>query len=262
MFTGCTTYEHVPYDLLETSKAFVFKRLNFALPGSPQMNLVKLSKEEISKFHLQPMPDTQAFYTFACKGFCPGKQYRLFNLKLNESLTEIGNGWIVDENGRLFSKIYNFLDENNIEFKYIMNGEESRFFLAPISGSQYVAAIVTPNPIETKWEDGAKLSVVSCAPSMQEFSMYGEGFKPNENLKVACIAENKTISIIPTVNEEGKWSRDSLFSFSDTGFAELVIERENSKELCVLEFAYGKEQTSKLVIEQKNAKQLIDTLLN
>jgi len=249
-FAGCSK----PYVEGMAMCAFSDKRFRTDSPTTPQLNVVKLTEEEIKKSYPNCAPNVQGVYRLVGKGFSPGKRYGLFEININYDATKIipMKGILVDNDGRLSIEGHNqFLDEMDIVLSDFMNGEESKYLLVPEEGTEYIGAIITPNAIETKWDDGANVSVVSSISEMYLFDIYGYDFEPGEKLVLTSHFNNGEIQEKINVWPTGNWRSFLCFEFG-SGIVKLTIQRENSKENRTLEFAYGFKEAWNQVL--KNSK--------
>jgi len=248
-FTGCARFDSEIRDFDTGSRscsdekpmleALSKKRFNLE-PTSPKLNLVELTDTEIKTMLPNGIaPDAQGVCKIVGEGFVPGKRYRLVQVRLDNKVIDLD--WVtVDDSGQLFSERDNRnLDKSPFDFANYLNGEEARYVLVSDEDQEYIAAITVPNPIEIKWKDGAKVSVVAAVPSMQIFFVIGTGFVPGEKMSVFSSDGLETQQYKVTIGDNGKWSEIPMLVFEGSRTAKLRIKRESDKKEQVVDYAYG-----------------------
>ena len=108
---------------------------------------------------------------------------------------------------------------------------------------EFVVAAATPNPLEIKWDDGARISITPIVPAMDYFEERGEGFRPNEKISTISFSNDEKITYEIAVDEKGKFVSFLLPATigHDSGRCERVYKRQNTGEERTLKYSYGKQ---------------------
>jgi len=248
-FTGCARFNsEMSHDFESRTcsanklmlDAIARKRHCLESPTSPQLNMVDLSEAEIKTLYPKGKPaEVQAVGKFVGENFVPGKRYKFVQIRLNDKVIELGK-ISVNDDGMLFSERDNRrLGTVAFDFVNYINGEEARYVLIPEDDSEYVAAITVPNPIELKWKDGAKVSVICCSPTIGFFFVSGQGFTPGEKLSVISSDGKEEKPIKVTINENGRWEEINMLIFEGSDVAKLKVKRESDSKEQIVDYAYG-----------------------
>lgn len=171
-------------------------------------------------------------------GLCPGDQYTLYAVNQAGDILCLGE-YIVSNQLQLLTIQDNLPITNHLmDLKGFMKGEIISFALICNNKNLNAGVVVSPNPIETSWTDGATISVTSTSKQMEMFILEGKGFIPNEQVRFISeswdeVMENEyviesdgllTIILAPmTKGKDGGLNRISLERLSTGQKRQLVI---------------------------------------
>jgi len=188
-----------------------------------------------------PTKSIQAITRFETQGFPLGK-YEFYAIRLDNSKVLIGK-YYMDEQGE-----FQLIDTNQKAplSEYLLysfaciQGESIHFVLVSEDRAYAASDFIIPNPIETKWSDGALVSMIALGPSMECFLIQGSGFKSKENIEIISCVSGASGSSDLTANTTGAWNRllDAVDPCETGGRGALIIKRANG-EIKTIKYYHG-----------------------
>ena len=200
ILTGCASTSTCKYDN-RIATAIVSAQLYEPCEG-PQLICRPLTNEEKIQNELK---GKDPIYTFEISGLCPGDQYALFSVNAAGGVMHLGDFVVSDQSelcpvggeGFNFLKVFNSMGN-------FMAGETVSYVLVCTNKDLTAAAVVTPNPIEASWEDGAYARIAATSKNMDIFVLSGKGFTPNETIRFTSVSWNELIDKEHTATADGK----------------------------------------------------------
>lgn len=146
-------------------------------PGGPTSG-ARLSFEEKSR---NASPNGE-FITYALRanGLPQSKSYSLIGKWMNGKTARVPGDFHIDQSGRVLRKDGGELD---LVLGGTFPGEFIQFALVSEDGAAKGSVEITPVPIQAVGQGGCRLSVKPLSAKGEMFSITGEGFKPNEQIK-------------------------------------------------------------------------------
>lgn len=235
ILTSCSHYCEGPY-ADRISKAIGSARSNKPADGL-QFNCKPDSEQKLDG-------DTDrevVSYKFEVEGLCPGDEYALYARKLDGIDLHI-NDYVVSDELKLVSTLDGRLLENDrMGFGGFMKGEEISFALVCKNKDLTAAAIVSSNPIEATWNDGAAVTVTAASPKMDLFFMTGKGFTPNETYRFISRSWDEIIDSESKVEADGRLFMllMPMVKGKDGGINRITLVRLATQEKRDLVIPYG-----------------------
>lgn len=221
----------------------VMNALLFRSTKGPTLQAKKVSPKEIKeKGNLDHEFKSEVpSYILEAKDFSPGDSYTLYCLNMCYDSCYMGEFFVTNE-GQLISKKNNKPIETNIIFSgSYMNGEYSSWVLLSEDQQTCVAAVITPNPIEFEWADGAYVTLIMQTPDASQFIISGKGFKPNESFTFASRNYDERLSFKHKASSDGTLSTFFLPAVinKEGGVAIIKIKRHSTKEIGTFKCLWG-----------------------
>ncbi len=170
----------------ETIRASISAAVYNENSEGPKLEFKKISADELASI-LQSDTEIQIdspLYLLEFKNFRPGEIYTLYVLDAigNKSILD---KFIVSYKGTLYStKNRKYVEFYIQTFGEFINGEPAYYAMLSQDKNSCIASVITPNPIEFSWEDGAYVCLIMETRDANRFILTGKGFKPNEQLFV------------------------------------------------------------------------------
>lgn len=209
------------------------------LKESPGPYLTVVSEVDAT---LGPNSKLKPSYKLKPQGFHPGDRYFGYRFNANYQQHALGEFVVNDDGDLVWKNLGLTLGTMSLMGSGFLNGEQCFNVFVSEDERQWIVTLITPDPIEYRWEDGAYASLALLEQKKWVFFLVGKGFKPGEEIVLTSIDNDVRIDSIITANAEGMvlFILPPTVAFKDTEKATLTIKRHQQKAIPTLTYLYGR----------------------
>jgi hypothetical protein len=225
----------------------------------PKLVTKKISGKELATI-LQTDVENQIndpTYLLEFKNFRPGDLYTFYQLNVIGNKYYLGE-YVITEKGNLFSiKNGEFHEFFIHRFGEFINGEPAYFAMVSGDKNSCIASVITPNPIEFKWEDGAYVCLVMETLDASRFVLTGKGFKPNEQLIAKSESCDSQLTNVLNASADGTIvvNINATVMNEIGGRASITIQRyEPDSQIGILKYLWGADAMNHSAINRNEKK--------
>lgn len=201
-----------------------------------------LKYEELGRLNL-PDGFPSVYYRLVPEGFAPEEKYTLYLERLSGKREILGK-YRVKDDGSFVTEKGEVLRENVQMLAYYYPGEPFTYLL---EGSEEVFTVrIVPHPLIAAAKDSAKISVSLIDSKGSHFVCMGEGFEPNERIRVRTVSGKTVIEDVQIATEKGNlvFTLEPSVKKKKTGKCLLEVYRKD--ETLSLKFDWGREALQKV----------------
>ena len=205
-------------------------------PQGPHIVVSKLKDDKT-------LEDLESFYKLTPQGFQPGDRYYGHRVNGNYAQQYLGE-FIVQENGDLLWKSIGMTigSMHHSRAGGFINGEQWFHVLVSEDKQNYIVTLMTHDPIEYQWKDGAYVSLALVNQTICDFFLAGKGFIPNEEVLLNMVDNDFHFNTTVKADGQGmlQLALPSLIPNKENEKAALTLTRQNTDEIPTLSFLYGR----------------------
>jgi antitoxin (DNA-binding transcriptional repressor) of toxin-antitoxin stability system len=190
------------------------------------------------------LPDgfPSVYYRFLPEGFEEGNSYTLYLERIGGVKEVLGRykavkGSLVNEEGEDL--------RNHVQMvAYYCPAEPFVFVLE--RGNEEAVARIVPHPVSVQGKDGAEAALTLMKPDGTHFICMGEGFKPNERVRIRISSGKEVKEGVEIATDEGKVFFEVVPVVKKKKRGKCTIEFQRQDETLVLKFSWGKAALEKV----------------